>query len=87
MSKITIEVDSKHQQKVLTLLNQLKPELIKSITTEGSAQPVKSSLNKYSKEKYKQKVQQKVENDEFLAPSKGGKYLSPSAYKTKLQGK
>ncbi len=91
MSKIIIDVDSKHFNKVLTILTNLKPELIKDIHVDKSkeAKPVSSSTGKYmSKSNYKNKLNNQVLEDEFLANKQStGKYLNTASYKAKLQNK
>jgi len=104
MSKITLDVDDKNLDTVMTVLNNLKAGLIQDISVSkmNKIKPVKSSLdkietqatqqvnaNKYlSKSKYKQKINQKPEEDEFLPKTTAtGKYLSKDAYKKKLQKK
>ena len=95
MAKINIEVDDKNLPIVLNILENLKIGLIKDISVEKLqkiAKPISSSISnqsnrKYlSKDKYKQKVNQRPQEDEFLskAPS-SGKYISKEAFKNKLK--
>ena len=78
------------------------PKLIEKYKNQNDIKPVKSSLdkietqmtqqinsNKYlSKSKYKQKMNQKPEVDEFLPKSTStGKYLSREDFKNKLKKK
>lgn len=96
MAKITLDVDDKNLKTVLNILENLKTGLIKSIDTkkkQAPAKPVSSSLSnngnkKYlSKNAYKEKLNQKVEEDEFFArPVSTSKYVSPEAYKKRLKG-
>lgn len=96
MAKITLDVDDKNLSTVLTILNNLKPGLIKNLDTKASqnaAKPVSSSIGvagqkKYlSKTKYKQKLQHPKE-DEFLAgKTSTGKYLSKDDFKNRLKNK
>lgn len=95
MAKITLNIDNKNLTTVLTILENLKKDLIKDISVESQnkTKPVSSSISndinkKYlSKEKYKKRLNQKPKEDEFLVGStSSGKYLSPNDYKRKLKG-
>ena len=91
MPQITIEVEDKHYTKVLSILTNLKPELIRAVNIANTSKPLSSSENKYlSKDKYKQKVVEKqpILEDEFLSSKNQsrGKYLNKNAYKSKLKG-
>lgn len=91
MPQITIEVEDKHYTKVLSILTNLKPELIYAVNINNSSKPVTSSQNKYlSKDKYKNKVVEKqpILEDDFLSGKNQsrGKYLNKNAYKSKLKG-
>ena len=101
MSKIIIDVDNNKLSKVMNILENMKPELIRSISLDKGAKPVKSSLdkietkasntanaNKYlSTSSYKKKMQkQPILEDEFLATKTStGKYLNHTDYKNKLK--
>jgi len=102
MSKITLEIDDKDLPTVLNILENLKSGLIKNLSVNkiNNIKPVKSSLdkietqstqqlnsNKYlSKSKYKQKINQRPEVDEFLPNSTStGKYLSRENFKNQLK--
>lgn len=93
MAKITLDIDDKHVQTVLTILKSLKTGLIKGIHThKQTAQPVSSSLNnkstkqKYlSSSQYKQKQQQILEDDFLASKTSTGKYLDPTKFKEKLR--
>jgi len=104
MSKITFDIDDANLPAVLNILENLKDGLIKNISVSklNNIKPVKSSLdkietqstqqisqNKYlSKSKYKQKMNQRPEEDEFLPkPTTSGKYLSRDDFKNKLKNK
>jgi len=84
MAKINLEVDDKNLSTVMTILKNLKIGLIKNIEIDS-----KQVEHRYiSKEKYKQKIQKKVLEDEFLAKTtSSSKYLSPAEFKKKLKGK
>lgn len=95
MAKIILDVDDKNLSTVLNILENLKTGLIKNIDTQkrASSKPVSSSLSnndnkKYlSKSAYKNRLNQKVEEDEFFArPVAASKYVSPSDYKKRLKG-
>ncbi len=104
MSKITLDVDDANLPVVLNILEDLKEGLVKNISVSklNNIKPVKSSLdkietqatqqinsNKYlSKSKYKQKMNQRPQEDEFLPKTTtSGKYLSRDDYKNKLNRK
>lgn len=104
MSKITFDTDDANLPTVLNILENLKDGLIKNISVSklDNIKPVKSSLdkietqstqqisqNKYlSKSKYKQKMNQRPEEDEFLPKTTtSGKYLSRDDFKNKLKNK
>ena len=104
MSKITFDIDDANLPTVLNILENLKDGLIKNISVSklNNIKPVKSSLdkietqstqqisqNKYlSKSKYKQKMNQRPEEDEFLPKTTtSGKYLSRDDFKNKLKNK
>lgn len=93
MAKITLDIDDKNLGTVLNILENLKSGLVKKIDVNKNTnlKPVSSSLassqNKryLSKDKYKQKLQQKVLEDDFLPKQKSGsKYLSPNEFKNRL---
>lgn len=78
MSKITLNVDDSNIDTVLTILNNLKPGLIKNLSTNAS------NINSRLQAK-KQLQQQNIEEDEFLSKKPSmGKYLSRDAYKSRL---
>ena len=77
LSKITLDIDDRNIETVLTILNNLKPGLIKNLSTNAS--------NINSRMQVKKMQKQVSQEDEFMeAPSKS-KYLSRSAFKNKLQ--
>lgn len=93
MAKVSLDIDDKKLATVLNILENLKVGLIKNIKVNKNKnlKPVSSSLtnsqNKryLSKDKYKQKLQQKVLEDEFLPKQKSNsKYLSPNEFKNRL---
>ena len=97
MAKITLDVEEKNLSVVLNILENLKSGLIKDINIgklekTTKLKPVSSSLenksNKryLSKEKYKDRLNKTVLEDEFLAktPTKG-RYLSPEEFKNRLK--
>jgi len=62
MAKITLEIDDKNMDTVLTILNNLKTGLIKNISSDKSKEqkPLPSSTSKYlSKTAYKEKLNKK----------------------------
>ena len=79
MSKITLDIDDKNIETVLTILNNLKPGLIKNLSTTSNNINSRIQAKKVLK-------QQNIEEDEFMSkrPSMG-KYLSKTEYKNKLQ--
>ena len=96
MAKITLEINDKNLPTVLNILENLKKDLISniSVNAQSKIKPVSSSISgentkRYlSKDKYKQKLNQRVEKDEFLDKSTStGKYLSPADFRNKLKGK
>jgi len=93
MAKITLDVEEKNLSTVLTILQNLKPGLIKNISQE-QIKPVSSSINKQnnkrylSKDAYKKKLNQNILEDEFLPKTtSASKYLSPQEFKNRLKGK
>lgn len=79
MSKIVLDIDEKNIDTVLIILNNLKPGLIKNIS---------SSTNNINSRMQAKKLlkQQNIQEDEFMSSSPStGKYLSRSDYKNKLK--
>ena len=79
MSKIVLDIDEKNIDTVLIILNNLKPGLIKNIS---------SSTNNINSRMQTKKLlkQQNIQEDEFMSSSPStGKYLSKSEYKNKLR--
>ncbi len=79
MSKIVLDIDEKNIDTVLIILNNLKPGLIKNIS---------SSTNNINSRMQAKKLlkQQNIQEDEFMSSSPStGKYLSKSEYKNKLR--
>lgn len=105
MSKITLDVEDSNLPIVLNILENLKKGLIQKVSVNklNDIKPIRSSLdkietnstqqinqNKYlSKSKYKQKMNQRPQEDEFLpkSTSSSGKYLSRDDFKNKLKKK
>ena len=78
MSKITLDIDDKNIDTILTILNNLKPGLIKNLSTSASSINSRIQAKKVLKG-------QNIEEDEFMSKTPSmGKYLSKSAYKNKL---
>lgn len=75
MSKITIEVEKKNVDTVLSILNNLKDGLILNIEVDKNALKSKSL--------YQPKLKTMTSED---APS-GGKYMSVATYKKRLKEK
>jgi len=96
MAKITLDIDDKNLPTVLNILQNLKSGLINKIDTNKNTKikPVSSSISNgedkryLSRDKYKQKLQQKkVLEDDFLPKTTStGRYLSPNEYKKRLKG-
>lgn len=77
MSKITLDVDKKDVNTVLTILNNLKTGLVKNIKIDNKA--ISNSMPA------KKIVKQAILEDEFIAkPASTSKYLSKAAYREKL---
>ena len=95
MAKIILDIDDKNLPTVLNILENLKTGLIKNTSVDKlqkTAKPVSSSISnqtnkKYiSKEKYKQKLNQRPLEDEFMTKSTStGKYLSKEDFKNRLR--
>ena len=90
MAKINIEVNNKNLPTVLNILENIKIGLIKNISIEKLPKinkAVSSSISnkKYlSKDKYKQKLNQKSQEDEFLSKTPStSKYMSKEEFKNK----
>lgn len=78
MAKVSLDIDDKNLASVLNILDNLKAGLIKNIEVDKNKRYL-------SKDKYKQKLQQKVLEDEFLPKQKSSsKYLSPREFKNRL---
>ncbi|MGB1227380.1 MAG: hypothetical protein ACPG9K_05755 [Poseidonibacter sp.] len=79
MSKITLDIDDKNMDTVLTILNNLKPGLIKNLSTTSDNISSRMQAKKIQR-------QENIEEDEFMSKTPSmGKYLSKAAYKNKLQ--
>lgn len=77
MSKITLDVDKKDVNTVLTILNNLKAGLVKNLHVDNKA--ITNSMQG------KKAVKQAILEDEFIAkPTTTSKYLSKAAYREKL---
>ncbi|WP_072681116.1 hypothetical protein [Arcobacter sp. LA11] len=98
MAKITIDVNDKNLPTVLNILENLKSELITNLSVDTKnkvkkdIKPVSSSMGNQSnkrylsKDAYKQKLNQKPEEDEFLPKTTStGKYLSANDFKNRLK--
>lgn len=96
MAKIKLDIDEKNLSTVLNILENLKQGLVKNIEIDKkeSSKPISSSIkndmgSRYlSKEKYKQKLQRRVLEDDFLpkTTASSGRYLSPAEFKKRLKG-
>ena len=76
MSKITLDVEKKDLDTVLSILNNLKSGLVKNIKVDNkTTNPIQA----------KKPVKKPVLEDEFMStkPS-NSKYLSPSAFKNRI---
>ncbi len=84
MAKVTLNIDDKNLSIVLNILQNLKSGLIKNIElnkTKNVKSPSSSSTNNY-----KQKLEEKVLEDDFLPKHKSSsKYLSANEFKKKLK--
>lgn len=79
MSKITLDIEERNIETVLTILNNLKPGLIQNMSYSNNDIKSRMQAKKVIK-------QEKVEEDEFFSKTpSSGKYLSKSAFKNKLQ--
>lgn len=96
MAKITLDVDDKNLGTVLNILENLKVGLIKNIssTKKSNIKPISSSISNQenkrylSRDKYKQKLQQRPLEDEFVQKTTStSKYLSKEDFKERLKGK
>ena len=94
MAKIVLDIDDNKLTIVLNILENLKVGLIKNISNESQIKqkPVSSSIgnesNKryLSRDKYKEKLNQKILEDDFLVKSSStGRYLSAEDFKNKLK--
>jgi hypothetical protein len=95
MTKITLEIEDKNLSTVLNILDNLKTGLIldRTINKNEKIKPVSSSISNnenkryLSKEAYKKRLNQKIEEDEFLPKvTNPNKYLSSEEYKKRLKG-
>lgn len=78
LSKIILDVEDRNIETVLTILNNLKPGLIKNLSTNTNNLNSRLQAKKVLK-------QQIIEEDEFISNTPSmGKYLSKSGYKNKL---
>lgn len=98
MPKITIDVNDTNLPIVLNILENLKLGLVTNLSVDvkdkirKDIKPVSSSIGNQntkrylSKDKYKQKINRRPEEDEFLAKSTSpSRYLSPTDFKNKLK--
>jgi len=76
MKEITLSVEDKNFQTVMTILENLKTELISNIKTD--------SQTKYSTQ-YKPKINKVIREEESGTADKTGKYVNPIAYKQRLK--
>ena len=79
MKKITLSVDDKNLETVLTILENLKNGLIEKIETDINFQRKSTQ--------YKPKKSGVIYEHESGTNDTNGKYLSASAYKKRLQNK
>lgn len=98
MPRITIDVNDKNLPIVLNILENLKLGLVTNLSVDvkdkirKDIKPVSSSIENQntkrylSKDKYKQKINKKPEEDEFLTKStSSSRYLSLTDFKNKLK--
>lgn len=95
MAKISIDVKEENLPIILNILENLKDDLINKLEVSNlqKVEPVSSSISNHqnkkylSKDKYKQKLNQKIQEDEFLPKTAStNKYLSKDEFKKKLKG-
>ena len=98
MAKITIDVNEKNLPTVLNILENLKSGLLSNLSVDNKnlikkdTKPISSSIgtqNKgryLSKDKYKQKINKRPDEDEFISKTTStSRYLSPDDFKNKLK--
>ena len=78
MNDITLKVDDKNLQTLLTILENLKEGLIEEMTVNGKS----SSLNSTQ---YKPRVNTIIKEEESGTHDTSGKYASITLYKQRLQ--
>lgn len=78
MKEIKLKVDPKNIDLLLTILHNLKEDLIDSIEYEGQSTP-------RSQTKYQPKTGRVIYEEESGTNDRNGKYISPAAYKAKLK--
>lgn len=79
MPKITIDVENKDKETVLTILKNLKQGLIKGIKVDNKGLNTNSSINKQSQRK------QPLEDDFMPKPVSGNnRYLTKEQFKAKI---
>lgn len=80
MSKITLDVEKKDIDTVLTILNNLKSGLVKNITVDNR----KVNTNQINKAVSKPQKKPILEDEFMSSTPTNSKYLSPNAFKNRL---
>jgi len=79
MKKITLSVNDDKLETLLTVLNNLKDDLITSLEIDGK--------KKITVTQYKAKTNRVIYENESGTNDSSGKYMNPAAYRQRLQKK
>ena len=78
MNEIKLSVDDNNLPTVLTILNNLKVELIADIQINGEKSKIKTT-------QYQPRTNTIIKEEESGTADKSGKYINPTAYKKRLR--
>ena len=80
MSEIKLSVDDKNLDTILTIINNLKAELISDIQINGKSTTAKTT-------KYQPKTNTIIKEENSGTNDTSGKYINPAAYKQRLKNR
>ena len=80
MNEIKLSVEDKNLETVLTILQNLKSDLISEIATN-------SKVSKTRTTQYQPKINRIIREEESGTADTSGKYANPAAYKQRLRSK
>ncbi|NOR57825.1 MAG: hypothetical protein GQ474_04805 [Sulfurimonas sp.] len=80
MNEIKLSVDDENLETLLTILQNLKPELLTNLEVNGKKDKVKAT-------QYQPKTNRIIKEQDSGVNDSSGKYINPLAYKNRLKKK